>query len=106
MQQNIDFLCQMFENCRMCDKKLDFKLGTDGINEVVEAVFDRLEQRTGGGGGCEYFDSCFVALDVEVGIHHAWFAIDVHHGGFGAEDGKLFGAEAVYVGVFLDLLGQ
>ena len=44
MQQNIDFLCQMFENCRMCDKKLDFKLGTDGINEVVEAVFDWFEQ--------------------------------------------------------------
>ena len=84
----------------------DVEFGAHGIDEVVEAVLYRCENRAAAVGRREYFDACFVAFDVEVGLHHDWFAIDVHHRCFRSEDGELVGAEAVDIGVFIDLLGE
>ena len=80
------------------------EFSTNGVDEVVESAFYWLKYRAVGGCcGCEHSYPCFMTFDIKVGTHHYGFAINVHNGCFWAIDGELVCAEAVDIGVFVDL---
>ena len=40
---------------------------------------------------------------MEIGFHHQGLAVDVHNGCFGSANGEFSGAEALNIGVFINL---